>query len=86
MTLLPGERVIEVAVGAQRPAVVLDQGGDQAGFVVFVKPDWTGVRRLFWTGLPCSRHRYTRDEIPSRGWFFHSEGTKKTYLRVWPGP
>ena len=34
--------VVEVAVGAQGPPVVIDQVRDQAGFVVFVKPYWTG--------------------------------------------
>ena len=39
---LTPERVVEVAISAQGPPVVVDQERDQAGFVVFVKPYWTG--------------------------------------------
>ena len=42
IALLPVERVVEVAVSAQGPAVVVDQERDQRGFVAFVKADWTG--------------------------------------------
>ena len=73
MTLLRPERVVEVAVSAKCPAVVLDQGRDQAGFVVLVKSDWTGLRRLFWTGLFCCRHRYARIESRLLAVLFHCQ-------------
>ena len=82
MGLLSREGVVEVAVGAERPAVVLDQGRDQTGFVVFIKPHWTGVRRLFWTGITCCRHRYAGFETPAIGSFWHCQGPKRTV--VWP--
>jgi len=41
IALLPAEGVVEVAVSAKRPAVVINQKGDQARFVAFVKPYWT---------------------------------------------
>jgi len=41
MALLPFEGVVEVAVSAEGPSVVIDQEGDQAGFVLFVKAYWT---------------------------------------------
>ena len=71
------ERVVEVAVSAERPAVVIDQGGDQACFVVLVKPDWTGVRRLFWTALFCCRHRYASFETPLIGACRHKVVARK---------
>ena len=71
MGLLSREGVVEIAVGAQRPAVVLDEGRDQTGFMVLVKPHWTGVRRLFWTGLSCCRHRYARIETRLLTVLFH---------------
>ena len=67
IALLPPEGVVEVAVGAQGPPVVVDQERDERGFVPFVKPYWTGVRRLFWTGITCDRHRYASFETPSIG-------------------
>ena len=71
MTLFPSEGVVEVAVSAERPAVVLDKRRDQTGFVMFVKSDWTGLRRLFWTGLSCCRHRYARIESRLLAVLFH---------------
>ena len=71
MTLLPSEGVVEVAVSAESPPVVLDQRRDQTGFVVFVKPYWTGLRRLFWTGIPCCRHRYASIETRLFAVLFH---------------
>ena len=64
-------RVVEVAVSAERPPVVLDERRDQTGFMVLVKSDWTGVRRLFWTGITCCRHRYARIESRLLTWVFH---------------
>ena len=78
MTLLRPERVVEVAVSAKCPAVVLDQGRDQAGFVMLVKSDWTGLRLLFWTGLSCCRHRYARFATHAIQWFWHCQGPKRT--------
>ena len=67
IALLTLEWVVEVAVVAQGPPVVVDQVRDQMGFVAFVKADWTGVRRQFWTALSCCRHRYARFETPAVG-------------------
>ena len=78
MGLLSHEGVVEVAVSAERPAVVLDEGRDQTGFVVFVKPYWTGMRCLFWTRISCCRHRYARFETPLIGSFWHCQGPKRT--------
>ena len=55
-------RVVEVAVSAKRPSVMVNQKCDQSGLMAFVKAHWTGLRRLFWTGLSCCRHRYARIE------------------------
>ena len=73
MTLFPSEGDVEVAVSAERPAVVLDKRRDQTGFVMLVKSDWTGLRRLFWTGLFCCRHRYARIESRLLAVLFHCQ-------------
>lgn len=57
-------RVVEVAVSAKRPPVVINQKCDQAGFMTFIKADGTGVRPLFWTAIHCCRHRYASFETP----------------------
>ena len=89
MTLLRPERVVEIAVSAKRPAVVLDQGRDQAGFVMLVKSDWTGLRLLFWTGLSCCRHRYARIETRLFAVLFHCfkcDGKALVLSRARPDP
>lgn len=42
IALLPREGVVEVAVSAEGPPVVVDQVRDQRSFVALVKPHWTG--------------------------------------------
>ena len=73
MALLTREGVVQVAVSAKRPAVVLDERRDQTGLVMLVKSDWTGLRRLFWTGLFCCRHRYARLESRLLAVLFHCQ-------------
>ena len=57
----------EVAVSAQGPPVVINEEGDQRGFMAIVKPYWTRLRSLFWTGINCCKHRYASFETPSIG-------------------
>ena len=66
-------RVVKVAVRAKRPAVMVNQKCDQSGFMAFVKAHWTGVRRLFWTGLSCCRHRYARIETRALEMLHHQK-------------
>ena len=66
-------RVVEVAVSAKRPSVMVDQIRDQTGFVAFVKPYWTGVRRRFWTAISCCRHRYARIESRALAMLHHQK-------------
>jgi len=41
ITLLAPERVVEVAVGAEGPAVMIDQVGDEPRLVPLVEAYWT---------------------------------------------
>ena len=57
-------RVVEVAVSAERPSVMVNQKCDQSGLMTFIKANWTVVRPLFWTAISCCRHRYAGFETP----------------------